>query len=346
MPFRIGLTRDFLDSDGKVGWGDIGLAALDEADGVAWDFIDVASGDIPAEAVRGYDALIVLTPRVTADTLKGADRLALVARFGVGYDNVDVEACTRHGVVVTITPDGVRVPVAVSALALLLAAAHRIREKDALVRTGRWEDKLAHMGTGLTGRVLGLVGWGNIGREVSRVCAPLGLRQLAADPFADRDAAEAAGVTLVELDTLLAEADFVVVTCALTPQTHHLLNASRLAAMKPSAFLVNVARGPIVDQAALTEALTGRRIAGAALDVFEVEPPDPADPLLALDNVLLAPHAVAWTDELALGNGRGAIQAALDVAAGRAPAHPVNPAALDHPRFLSSPRFLSRKASR
>ncbi|GAA1022724.1 dehydrogenase [Acrocarpospora pleiomorpha] len=340
MPFRIGLTRDFLDPDGKVGWGDIGLAALDEADGVAWDFIDVVSGDIPPEAVRGYDALIVLTPRVTEDTLKGADRLALVARFGVGYDNVDVETCTRHGVVVTITPDGVRVPVAVSALTLLLAAAHRLREKDALVRTGRWEDKLAYMGTGLTGRALGLVGWGNIGREVSRVCAPLGLRQLAADPFADRDAAEAAGVTLVELDTLLAEADFVVVTCALTPQTRHLLNASRLATMKPSAFLVNVARGPIVDQAALTEALTARRIAGAALDVFEVEPPDPADPLLALDNVLLTPHAVAWTDELALGNGRGAIQAALDVAAGRAPAHPVNPAALDHPLFLS------RKASR
>ncbi|WP_433514631.1 hydroxyacid dehydrogenase [Nonomuraea sp. CA-143628] len=335
MPFRIGLTRDFLTDDGRIGWGDIGLAALDAADGVEWDFIEAVDGDIPPEAVRGYDALIVLTPRVTADTLKGADRLVLVARFGVGYDNVDVEACTRHGVLVTITPDGVRGPVAVSALTMLLAAAHRLGEKDRLVRAGRWHDKLDYMGTGVTGRTLGLVGWGNIGRELSRLCAPLGMRQLAADPYADPERAAAAGVTLVELDTLLAEADFVMVTCALTPETHHLIDAGRLAGMKPTAYLVNVARGPIVDQAALTEVLTQGRIAGAALDVFEVEPPDPADPLLALDNVLLSPHAVAWTDELALGNGRGAIQAALDVAAGRTPAYPVNPAALDHPRLSS-----------
>ncbi|MGP3960196.1 NAD(P)-dependent oxidoreductase [Nonomuraea sp. 3N208] len=340
MPFRIGLTRDFLTDDGRVGWGDIGLAALDEAGDVTWDFIDTAEGDITPDAVRGYDALIVLTPRVTADTLKGADRLVLVARFGVGYDNVDVEACTRHGVLVTITPGGVRGPVSVAALTLLLAAAHRLGQKDRLVRTGRWNDKLAYMGTGVTGRTLGLIGWGNIGREVSRLCAPLGMRQLAADPYADPAKAAADGVTLTDLDTLLAEADFAVVTCALTPQTHHLLDAERLARMKPAAYLINVARGPIVDQVALTEALVAGRLAGAALDVFEVEPPDPADPLLALDNVLLSPHAIAWTDQLALGNGSAAIRSALDVAAGRVPAHPVNPEALDHPRLLA------RKVSR
>ncbi|GAA5059886.1 D-3-phosphoglycerate dehydrogenase [Thermocatellispora tengchongensis] len=335
-PFRVGLTRDFLNAEGRIGWGDIGLAALDEAEGVEWDFLpDAGTGEIPPGAVAGYDALLVLLPRVTAETLRGADRLRLVARFGVGYDNVDVAACTEAGVVVTITPDGVRGPVAVSALTMLLAVAHKVRQKDALVRTGRWHDKLDHMGVGPAGKTLGLVGWGNIGREVTRLCAPLGMRQLAADPYADAAAATAAGVGLVDLDTLLAESDFVVVTCALTPETHHLLDAVRIARMKPAAYLVNVARGPIVDQKALTAALAERAIAGAALDVFETEPPDPADPLLALDNVLLAPHAIAWTDELALGNGRSAIAAVLDVAAGRAPAHPVNPAALDHPRFRS-----------
>src|SRR5690606_26621594 len=158
----------------------IGLDALTNADNVTWEFLERDETELSADSVRGYDALIVLAPRVTAETLAGADRLSVVARFGVGYDNVDIPACSEAGVVVTITPDGVRRPVAVSALALILAITHRVKEKDALVRSGRWNDKLDYMGVGLTGRTLGLVGWGNIGREVSRVVAPLNFRQLAA----------------------------------------------------------------------------------------------------------------------------------------------------------------------
>ncbi|WP_020576535.1 2-hydroxyacid dehydrogenase [Actinopolymorpha alba] len=341
-PFRVGLTRDFLTPEGRIGWGDIGLDALDAADGVVWEFLDVDAEEVPASAVAAYDALLVLTPRISAATVAKTERLSLVARFGVGYDNVDVDACTRAGILVTITPDGVRRPVAVSALTLLLALTHRVRDKDLLVRDGRWHDKLDYMGTGVTGRTLGFVGWGNIGQEVSRVCQPLRMRQLAADPYADTAAAASAGVEIVELNDLLAQADVVVITCALTPQTEGLINAERLARMKPTAFLVNVARGPIVDQAALTTVLTQRRIAGAALDVFETEPPRADDPLLRLDNVLLAPHAIAWTDELALGNGRSAVQAILDVAAGRVPGHPVNPRALDHPRLAARFRPTER----
>ncbi|MFD2078970.1 D-3-phosphoglycerate dehydrogenase [Actinopolymorpha cephalotaxi] len=333
MAFRVGVTRDFRAPDGRIGWGDIGLSALEQAPGVEWEFLpDAPDGrdgrdELPAEVVAGYDALLVLTPRVSAASLTRADRLRIVARFGVGYDNVDVAACTDAGVLVTITPDGVRRPVAVSALTLLLALTHRVRAKDQLVRAGRWQDKLDHLGVGVTGRTLGVVGWGNIGQEVSRVCAPLGMRQVAADPYADASAAAKAGVELLDLDDLLTRSDFVVLTCALTPQTRGLIAAGRLARMKESAFLVNVARGPVVDQQALTRALAERRIAGAALDVFDPEPPAPDDPLLALDNVLLAPHAIAWTDELALGNGRSAVQAILDVAAGRRPTHVVNPQA-------------------
>lgn len=327
--FRVGVTRDFLKTDGTLGFGDIGLSLLDDAPGVTWEFMQSSSGELTADEIRGYDALLVLAPRISAATLAGADRLAVIARFGVGYDNVDVAACTQHDVLLTITPDGVRTPVAVSALAMLLSLTHKIVQKDRITREGRWSEKLDYMGMGLTGRTLGIVGFGNIGRELSQLSRAFGMRHVVYDPYTTDEQARAAGVERLELDDLLTESDFVVLCCALSPETHHLINTDRLARMKSTAYLINVARGPIVDQAALTVALWDRRIAGAALDVFEREPIDPQDPLLKLDNVLLAPHAVCWTDELFLGVGRDACRSILDVAVGRAPKHVVNREALE-----------------
>ncbi|MDP9366306.1 MAG: dehydrogenase [Chloroflexota bacterium] len=328
-PFRVGVTRDFLKPDGTIGLGDVGLGLLDDAAGVAWEFLAEDAPALRADQVRGYDALIVLGPKVTAETVADADRLAIVARFGVGYDSVDVEACTHGGVLVTNTPDGVRRPMATAILTFLLALTHRLVEKDRLTRSGRWGDKLDYMGRGLTGRVLGSIGLGNIGRELFRLAAPLEMRHLAHDPYVEPQDAAALAVELVDLETLLATSDFVVVNCALTSETRRLLDARRLALMKPSAFLVNAARGPIVDQAALTSALRERRIAGAALDVFEEEPVDPNDPLLALENVVVAPHSLCWTDEWALLTGRSACGAVLDVAAGRVPRYVVNREAIE-----------------
>ncbi len=334
-PFHVGVTRDFLKPDGSLCFGDIGLSLLERAPGVRWEFLSASHTELQPGDVRDCDALLVLAPRVTAETLEASERLAVVARFGVGYDNVDVEACTRNNVLLTITPDGVRRPVAVSALAFLLALSHKMFVKDRLTREGRWAEKLDHMGVGLTGRTLGLVGLGNIGREIRAIARPLDMRHVAHDPYASAEQAAAIGVELLGLEDLLRQSDFVVVCCALTPETRHLLDASRLALLKPSAYLINVARGPIVDQAALTSALRERRIAGAALDVFEQEPIDPADPLLALDNVILAPHAICWTDELFQGNGRAACQSILDVAAGRVPRHVVNRPVLELPVMLA-----------
>jgi phosphoglycerate dehydrogenase-like enzyme len=328
--FRVGVTADFLKPDGLLAPSTVGLDLLSGVPGLHWQFLAEDTPELRPEQVRGLDALLVLAPRVSAASLEGADRLAVVARFGVGHDNVEVDACTRAGVLLTITPDAVRRPVAAAALTFVLALGHKLLVKDRLTRTGRWAEKLHHMGTGLTGRILGVVGLGNIGREVLALAAPLGMRHLAHDPYADPARAAASGAELVALETLLREADFVCLCCALTPQTRHLLNAERLALMKPTAYLVNVARGPVVDQAALTEALRQRRIAGAGLDVFEQEPPDPGDPLLSLDNVILAPHALCWTDECFRGIGQDACRSILDVAAGRAPRHVVNPAALEH----------------
>lgn len=150
-PFRVGITRDFLSSDGTLGYGDIGLALLDQPQ-VEREFLIGSDAEIPPDVADQYDALLVLAPRVTERTVAGCRRLGLVARFGVGYDTVDVPACTRHDVLLTITPDGVRRPVAVSALTLILALAHKLLVKDKLTRAGRWSEKLDHMGMGLTDR--------------------------------------------------------------------------------------------------------------------------------------------------------------------------------------------------
>jgi len=149
--FRVGVTRDFLKPDGTLGFGDIGLSLLDEG-GVDWEFLAQDTPTLNPDQVQGYDALLVLAPAVTAHTLEGADRLTIVARFGVGYDKVDVEACSKNGVMLTITPDGVRRPVAVAVMTLVLALSHKLLIKDRLTRAGRWAEKLDYMGMGVTGR--------------------------------------------------------------------------------------------------------------------------------------------------------------------------------------------------
>ena len=328
--FRVGITGDFLRADGTLGFGDIGLDLLRENPQIEFQFLP-SGPEISRQAADEFDSLLVLAPRVTAAALDGSQRLTLVARFGVGYDTVDVAACTRNNVLLTITPDGVRRPVAHSALALLLALSHKLLLKDRLTRQGRWQEKLDYMGIGLTGRTLGVIGLGNIGREILHVAAPLGMRHLASDPYVSAESARSSGAELVALDELLAQADFVCLACALTRQTRHLLSAERLALLKPTAFLINVARGPLIDQRALTKVLQERRIAGAALDVFEQEPIDTNDPLLALDNVILSPHAICWSDELFRGNGQSACRSILDVAAGRPPADVVNREVLQQP---------------
>lgn len=344
MAFRVGLTRDFLKPDGSIGWGDIRLDLLDADPAVEWEFMPASSAELTPAEIAGYDGLIVLGPRVTAATLAGSERLALVSRFGVGYDNVDVAACTEHGVLLSITPDGVRRPMATIVLTYILALSHRLLQKDRLTRQGRWAEKFDLMGTGITGKTVGIIGLGNIGREVVKLAAPLEMRFIAADPNVDPAQAAEIGVELVDLETLLATADFVVVLCALTPETHHLINAERLALMKPTAFLINVARGPIVDEVALTEALRQGAIAGAGLDVFEQEPVDPANPILTLDNVIVSPHALCWTYELSRRSGGSIARAVLAMAHGEPPEFVVNRDAIETPLVQAKLRRFQANA--
>jgi phosphoglycerate dehydrogenase-like enzyme len=318
--FRVAIDGDFIKPDGSPAYPDFDLAPLHANPNV--EVRHVALGKVSAaSALEGFDALILLANRFAAESVPADGRLRIVARFGVGYDSVDVDACTKAGIAVTITPDGVRRPVAVAILTLLFALTGRLFAKDRLTRQGPagYARRNDFMGVGLMGRTLASVGIGNIGAELFRLAAPLGMKFIAHDPFANKEAARALGITLVDLETVFREGDFVNISCPLTPETHHLVNAERLALMKPTAFLINTARGPIVDQKAITKALQEGRIAGAGLDVQEQEPPDLDDPLLTLDNVILAPHALCWTDQCFAGIGASAVRSVLDIAAGHLP---------------------------
>jgi len=334
QPFRVGITADFLTADGRIGFGNIGLDLLDAAGGIEHAFMVRRENPLTADLVAGYDALIVNAPRVTAESLAQADRLTVLCRYGVGYDSVDLDACTAAGVAVTITPDGARRPVANMVMTFLLALSHRLFEKDRATRTpGGWGSKLDLMGYWLSGQTLGIVGFGNIGREVAKLATVFDLKLIAADPYADPAAAAALGVELVDIDTLMRRSDYVAITCALTPETRGMISRERLALMKPTAFLINAARGPIVDQNALYEVLHARRIRGAATDVFTVEPIDPADRLLTLDNLIVAPHALCWTEEWAYITGQSVMRNIIRVRQGEVPEHVVNRAVLETPLF-------------
>jgi D-3-phosphoglycerate dehydrogenase len=212
----------------------------------------------------------------------------------------------------------------------MLALTGKLMIKDQLTREAAagFARRGEHMGVGLVGRTLGSVGIGNIGAELFRLMKPFDMTLIAHDPYADHKLAAELGIELVALEEVFRRSDIVNVSCPLSPQTHHLVNAERLALMKPTAYFINTARGPIVDQKALTKALQERRIAGAGLDVLEQEPPDPNDPILKLDNVILSPHALCWTDQCFAGNGAADIRAVLDVQHGREPSLVVNKAVL------------------
>jgi len=332
--FRVGLTRDFLTSSGELTLGDIGLEALRKVPGVAIDFFSEYLPEVAPEQIAGYDAVISLAPKYTRKTLAGADmKLSLLARVGVGYDMVDVAALTERHAILTITPDGVRRPMAVGIVTLLLALSTQLLAKDRLVRQGRWKEKLNVKAYGLTGRVLGSIGLGNIGRELFRLMRPFEMVHLATDPFvhAEEIAGQGLGVELADLETVIRRSDFLCVICPLSPQTHHLVGERELSWMKPTAFLVNTSRGAIVDQAALYCALKERRIRGAALDVLEVEPVPEGDPLLGLDNVILTPHSLCWTDECFRMMGESAVRSVLAVLKGDTPQHIVNREVLNQP---------------
>jgi phosphoglycerate dehydrogenase-like enzyme len=332
MTFRLGIVRDVLNAAGEPSFGRAALDVLKGNPALDWEYTAESMREITPDVAARYDALYVNSSRVSAATVARGDcRLRIVARHGVGYDSVDVAALSAKSIVLTNTPIAIRRPVAVATLTLLFALAGRLFAKDRITRAGRWVERNDLMGTGLVGRTLGIVGGGGIGQELLKVSAPFGMRRIVADPYASDDAMRALDATLVPLERLMRESDFVVVACLLTEETRHLVGAPQFAQMKPGAYFINVARGPIVDERALLEALRAGRIAGAGLDVFEREPVDPANPLLGMDNVIVTPHALCWTDECFHAIATSGLQGVVEFSLGRRPAHIVNPEAWRRP---------------
>jgi phosphoglycerate dehydrogenase-like enzyme len=332
--FVVALTADFYDGNGASKYRDLGLSVLNENPRIEQRVLKEHRKQIGAEQIDGANGVIVLTPGVTAESVSNAEQLIVIARFGVGYDAVDVKACTSADVLATITTGAVDRSVAEATIGWMIALTHHMRIKDNLVRAGHWNERSKFMGRELRDRALGVIGLGGIARKTIELLGGFGMKPpLAFDPFVGEEAALKAGARLVGLEELLKEADFVSIHCPLTEKTRGLIGARELALMKPDAYLLNTARGGIVDEDALYNALKNHRIAGAALDCFAQEPVITPSRFADFDNVLLAPHSIAWTDELFRDIGCAACRVMVDLSLGKRPQGVLNPELFERPSF-------------
>jgi D-3-phosphoglycerate dehydrogenase len=280
-----------------------------------------------AKAIEGCRGFLVRTAPVPAGVIEAADSLEVIARHGVGTDNVDIAAATRRKIPVCITPRANAISVAEHVLALMLALAKQVVAFDAAVRKNEWEVRNTFRAVDLAGKTLGIVGMGRIGTLVCRKArAAFDMEVVAYDPLVAPQRMEEAGAKVAaSVPELLRAADVVTLHAPSSPKTKWLIGEGELAAMKPTSLLINTARGPLVDEAALVRALRERRIAGAGLDVFGEEPPAADHPLFGLPNVVLTPHSAGLTLQSAVRMATDAAQAIVDVLEGRRPDGVVNP---------------------
>jgi phosphoglycerate dehydrogenase-like enzyme len=332
--FRVGLSNDF-----QIELNGIVDPVLEEVFGpipfVEHEFFAVASWtEIQPHELNDYDAVMTIRPHFTPRSFADVGQLALISRWGVGYDMIDIPAATAADVLVSITTEAVGRPVAEAILTLVLALAKKLMLKEKLARTGRWDLKAQASGLGLRGKVLGSVGLGHIGTHLFTLLPPFGLaRMLAHDPYVSEEKAARLDVELVDLERVFRESDFVAINCPLNEETRGLVNSGLLSLMKPTAYLINTARGAIVNEEDLLAVLQTGQIAGAGLDVFAQEPLPPDHPFTQLDNVILSPHGMAWTDDLYYGNSYGACQNILTLFRGDVPQHIVNREVVERPGF-------------
>ena len=332
--FRIALTGDFYDEAGNTRVPDMGLQYLDDDPNAEYFAFEEHCPEIGVDQYGDANAVLVLAPKVTAASLGDATELLAIGRYGVGYDSVDVPACTEADVVLCISKGAVDRPVAEATFGWMIALTHNMHIKDRLVREGEWDVRTDYNGCEIRDRTFGAVGLGGISRETIRLLSGFGMNPpLAFDPFVSAEEAAELGVELVELSDLMRRADFVSIHCPLTDKTRNLIGEDEIALMKAGAYLMNTARGGIVNEDALYAALEQHKIAGAALDCFEVEPVVEPHRFGKLDNVMLAPHSIAWTVELFRDIGKTTCSAMLDLSKGREPNGIVNREVLERPGF-------------
>lgn len=289
--------------------------------------VDVKTGLPPEELkaiIGAYDALVVRSEtRVTADILAAASRLKIIGRAGVGVDNIDVGAATERGILVVNSPEGNTIAAAELTIAMLLALARRIPQADASLHAGRWERK-RFLGTEVYGKTLGVIGLGKIGGEVARRARAFEMTVIAYDPYATEQRARDYGAALVSLEELFARSDFITLHVPLNEQTRNLIGAEQIAKMRDGVRIINCARGGIVDEQALADAIRSGKVAGAALDVFSQEPVAPDNPLLQMPENVLTPHLGASTEEAQVNVAIDVAEQIVDVLSGRPARSPVN----------------------
>lgn len=287
-------------------------------------FLDTHSQEEIIQATADADALMVQFAQITRQVIEHLDRCRVISRYGIGVDMVDLKAASERGILVCNVPDFCIEEVSTHTIGFLICLNRHIHYHNQVVHAGKWLSAEWGAPKRLPGQVLGLVGLGNIGGTVARKAACLGLHVLAYDPYVSAERVSELGVELVTLNEVLRRSDYVSLHCPLTDETHHLIGEAQLELMKPTAFLINMARGPIVDQPALYQALVNHGIAGAALDVFEQEPPPPDEPLFQLENVICTPHVSAWSDESSSQLKRDTARNVVTVLKGGTPRSVVN----------------------
>jgi D-3-phosphoglycerate dehydrogenase len=283
------------------------------------------------QVARGADAVLTTYAKLTADLITKMTRCQIISRFGIGVDNVDVVSATKSGIVVTRVPDYCLDEVSDHAMALLLSVVRKIPFINARTQSGTWELRGVIPIHRVRGAVLGLVAFGRIPQLVAPKAQAFGMRVVTHDPYISQEVLSRASVEGVEFDELVKISDYISIHAPLIPATHHLFNADVLRRMKPTAYLVNTARGPIVDEVALAQALDRKQLAGAALDVMENEPPT-CSPLLGRDNVIITPHMSFYSEESLMDLQTKAAEEVVRVLSGQAPRNPVNPEALNFAR--------------
>ncbi len=282
-----------------------------------------------AEEAQGCAAILVRVAQVTAEIMDAVPTLRVIAKHGVGVDNIDVAAATERGILVVNAPLSNINAVAEHTVTLMLAASKRLVPLDIATRKGAFAKRNRYVLTELRGKTVGLVGLGKIARLVAKKLSAFDVKLIGSDPFVTKEAAAGFGVELLPMEKVLGQADIVSLHTPLTEETRKLINAERLALMKPTTILINASRGPVVDEQALFRALTDGKLAGAALDVFDPEPPVKENPLFALDNVVVSPHNAALTDVALLAMAMDSAGGIRDHLLGEAPAYPVNPQVLE-----------------
>ena len=297
-----------------------------EAAGATLEIRHATTDEGLIESLQDADAVLVLQAQMTRPVSEALERCKLYVRYGVGLDSIDVPAATDNDIVVAYFPDYCQDEVANHTIMLLLASAKKLSWLDRTIRTGRWRPGGFGVMGPITGETLGLVGFGNIAREVVPRARALGLQLIGCDPYIPDEPFTALGVERVEsLDELLARSDYVSIHTPLTAETRHHFGRAQFEKMKPSAYLLNTSRGPVIDEEALVEALQEGQIAGAGLDVYENEPLAADSPLLQMDNVVLTPHSAAYSNQAIANLRRRVGQACVDIMQGRWPSTVANP---------------------